>query len=81
MTGRFDAPIAEVDAMGVTWRRSSRCHPTHDPKCTEVALDDEVVRIRDSKTPWTGDLRMNKEGWKGLVRHLAEPAETSGPRA
>jgi hypothetical protein len=74
MTGRFNATITEVDQLGVAWCRSSRCHPTHDPKCTEVALDGKSVRVRDSKTPHTGELRMNHKSWIGLLRHLGASA-------
>ncbi|WP_370967248.1 DUF397 domain-containing protein [Amycolatopsis sp. cg9] len=71
MTGRRNA---ETEQPGIAWRRSSRCSPTHDPKCVEVALDGEIVRVRDSKTPHSGELHLDRKIWTALVRHLTTSA-------
>ncbi|MDS0139239.1 DUF397 domain-containing protein [Amycolatopsis sp. CM201R] len=70
MNGRLGAPIIEVDERGITWHRSSRSHPTAKPECTEVALDGEIVRVRDSKSPRSGELHLSHTAWRGLVRRL-----------
>jgi hypothetical protein len=76
MTGRLDAPIIEVDERGITWHRSSRSHPTTEPKCAEVALDGAIVRVRDSKSPRSGELHLSHTVWRGLVHLLSATAAT-----
>ncbi|WP_396135116.1 DUF397 domain-containing protein [Amycolatopsis sp. A133] len=75
MTGRFDAPIAEFDQHGIAWHRSSRSHPTTEPKCAEAALDGEIVRVRDSKSPRSGELQFSHGAWEHLTRRLSAKAE------
>ncbi|WP_290055945.1 DUF397 domain-containing protein [Amycolatopsis solani] len=70
MTGRSNSINVEAEQLGLVWHRSSRCSPTHDPKCVEVAFDGEIVRIRDSKTPHSGELHLNHQSWTAFVRHL-----------
>nr|WP_143268660.1 DUF397 domain-containing protein [Amycolatopsis vastitatis] len=76
MTGRFEAPVIEVDERGLAWHRSSRCHPTTEPKCTEVALDGKIVRVRDAKSTQSGELHVSRTGWRALLRRLSAPLDS-----
>ncbi|MET8998105.1 DUF397 domain-containing protein [Amycolatopsis sp. NPDC004169] len=81
MTGRIVAPVIAVDAQGVGWHRSSRCSPTGNPQCVEVALTRRVVRVRDSKSLQAGELRISRSGWSLFVGHLGAAVSRSRPAA
>lgn len=46
------------------WRKSTRC--TEQSKCVEVALQDQLVVMRDSKSP-RQMLRFTAEAWRAFV--------------
>ncbi|MFJ7219430.1 DUF397 domain-containing protein [Amycolatopsis sp. NPDC098790] len=74
MTGRLDAPAITVENRGISWLRSSRCHPTNDPKCTEVALTGTIIRVRDSKSLQAGELHVSRSSWAQFLRQLSATA-------
>jgi hypothetical protein len=76
MNGRFNAPIAEIDHRGLSWHRSGRCHPDRHPDCVEAAYDGQAVRLRDSKAPSEGELRLPRDAWRDFL-HLLTGAATS----
>lgn len=55
-----------MDAVGVEWRKSSRCGTT---TCVEVAPPggDGVVRVRDAKDPGGSVHEFSAEDWQGFV--------------
>jgi hypothetical protein len=52
-----------------TWRRSSRCI---GGDCLEVLIVADGVRIRDSKDPGTGTLRLAPSVWVDLLQRVRE---------
>ncbi|MEU4253506.1 DUF397 domain-containing protein [Amycolatopsis sp. NPDC026612] len=71
MCERFVAPAIAPDGRGLRWLRTSKCSPTSDPKCLEVAFAEKIVRVRDSKSPRGGELRISRAGWTVFVCQLS----------
>jgi hypothetical protein len=72
MNGRFYAPIVEIDHRGISWHRSTRCHPDRHPDCVEAAYDGRLVRIRDSKAPSEGELQLSQDTWHSFLHRVHE---------
>ena len=70
MTGRFGAPVVEMDRNGLVWHRSSRCNPDRHPTCVEAAFEGHAVYVRDSKASTHGELCLRVDTWSGFLRSL-----------
>jgi hypothetical protein len=61
------SPNEPESALQVTFRRSSFCGST---ECIEVALQENVVILRDSAQPNGNMLHYTVEGWRSFVRNI-----------
>ncbi|HWD07329.1 MAG TPA: DUF397 domain-containing protein [Amycolatopsis sp.] len=56
-----------MNARDQVWRKSSYSGGTNG-NCVEVALDSEVVSIRDTKAREAGELHVPAAAWQTFVR-------------
>ncbi|MEV4051432.1 DUF397 domain-containing protein [Amycolatopsis sp. NPDC049688] len=52
------------------WRKSSYSGGNNG-NCVEVALNTELVGVRDSKAPTSGELALPAEAWATFLRQLS----------
>lgn len=55
---------------GLVWRKSSYSGGNNGD-CVEVALSTELVGVRDSKAPASGELTVAAEAWTTFLRELS----------
>ncbi|OXM71704.1 DUF397 domain-containing protein [Amycolatopsis vastitatis] len=56
--------------MTSQWRKSSYSGGNNG-NCVEVALNTELVGVRDSKAPASGELAVPAEAWATFLRELS----------
>ena len=56
--------------MTSQWRKSSYSGGNNG-NCVEVALNTELVGVRDSKAPASGELAVAAEAWVTFLRELS----------
>jgi hypothetical protein len=59
--------MLSVDPSAVTWRKSSFSESTN---CVEVAIQNELVLIRDSKNPNEGILSVSASAWREFLQAI-----------
>ncbi|WP_233574258.1 DUF397 domain-containing protein [Amycolatopsis panacis] len=59
------------DPGKAVWRKSSYSSGG-EANCVEVAMQDEVVAVRDSKDPQGGYFTLSPEGWQALLSKVRE---------
>jgi hypothetical protein len=63
-----EVPVAEEDFATALWRKSSN---SGDSDCVEVALNTELIGVRDSKNRSTGPvLAFTRDAWASFVSGL-----------
>ncbi|MBP2181933.1 DUF397 domain-containing protein [Amycolatopsis magusensis] len=58
--------VVEVDSSGLRWIKSSASGSDPD-KCVEIAFDDQVVLVRDSKDRGGPRLNFSDAGWVAFL--------------
>jgi hypothetical protein len=56
-----------MTSYGRVWRKSTYSNGNNG-ECVEVALDTEVVGVRDSKAPASGELTVPAAAWAAFLR-------------
>jgi hypothetical protein len=56
-----------MTSYGRVWRKSSYSNGNNG-NCVEVALDSELVGVRDSKAPTSGELAVPARAWAAFLR-------------
>lgn len=57
------------------WRRSQACNPL---ECVEVALCEDRVLVRDSKSPGAGVLEFTRDEWQAFLLDLSPGRRPGG---
>ncbi len=58
-------PLAEQDAGGCQWRKSTRS--ANDGACVEVVVADGQIAVRDSNDPGGSQLRYPGRPWRDFI--------------
>ena len=64
--------MADWDGTTLAWRKSTR---SNSNGCVEMALDEEVVLLRDSKRPEGPVLSVSPRAWAVLVAQVRNLAD------
>jgi Domain of unknown function (DUF397) len=64
--------VADCDEMTLAWRKSTR---SNSGGCVEMALNNQVVLLRDSKRPEGPVLSVPPGAWAALLAHVRDLAD------